>query len=193
MTQSSNGLTAADGHGLTHHLVWCLKHLLDVKSLRYLSSVTLHDRITKSLLHLHKKKKPPSISAQFQVSTAIALCWRVMELQQHQWLSSTRGHHADAQIFITFMCPMCKQKYTQNRTVAWKREIRVQALGALFILSCKCSFQGSKVMSCCNFNIGFFLCLWLQASLNKLMETLGQSEPYFVKCIRSNAEKVISA
>lgn len=29
-----------------------------------------------------------------------------------------------------------------------------------------------------------------QASLNKLMETLGQSEPYFVKCIRSNAEKV---
>lgn len=35
-----------------------------------------------------------------------------------------------------------------------------------------------------------FLCLVLQASLNKLMETLGQSEPYFVKCIRSNAEKV---
>uniref|UniRef100_A0A8C9WKJ7 Myosin IXA n=1 Tax=Scleropages formosus TaxID=113540 RepID=A0A8C9WKJ7_SCLFO len=70
------------------------QHLLDVKSLRYLSSLTLHDRITKSLLHLHKKKKPPSISAQFQ------------------------------------------------------------------------------------------------ASLNKLMETLSQSEPYFVKCIRSNAEKV---
>uniref|UniRef100_A0A3P9AKM9 Myosin IXA n=1 Tax=Esox lucius TaxID=8010 RepID=A0A3P9AKM9_ESOLU len=69
------------------------KHLLDVKSLKYLSKLTLHDRITKSLLHLHKKKKPPSISAQFQ------------------------------------------------------------------------------------------------ASLNKLMETLGQSEPYFVKCIRSNAEK----
>uniref|UniRef100_A0A4W6F470 Myosin IXA n=1 Tax=Lates calcarifer TaxID=8187 RepID=A0A4W6F470_LATCA len=70
------------------------KHLLNVKSLKYLSNLTLHDRITKSLLHLHKKKKPPSISAQFQ------------------------------------------------------------------------------------------------ASLNKLMETLGQSEPYFVKCIRSNAEKV---
>ncbi|KAM3877414.1 unconventional myosin-IXAa [Diretmus argenteus] len=29
-----------------------------------------------------------------------------------------------------------------------------------------------------------------EASLNKLMETLGQSEPYFVKCIRSNAEKL---
>ncbi|XP_043083433.1 unconventional myosin-IXAb isoform X3 [Puntigrus tetrazona] len=70
------------------------KHLLDVKSLKYLSGLTLHDRITKSLLHLHKKKKPPSISAQFNVS------------------------------------------------------------------------------------------------LNKLMETLGQSEPYFVKCIRSNAEKL---
>ncbi|XP_036068139.1 unconventional myosin-IXAa isoform X3 [Oryzias melastigma] len=70
------------------------KNLLNVKSLRYLSGVTLHDRITKSLLHLHKKKKPPSISAQFQ------------------------------------------------------------------------------------------------ASLNKLMETLDQSEPYFVKCIRSNAEKL---
>uniref|UniRef100_A0A8D0D182 Myosin IXA n=1 Tax=Sander lucioperca TaxID=283035 RepID=A0A8D0D182_SANLU len=71
-----------------------LQHLLNVKSLKYLSKLTLHDRITKSLLHLHKKKKPPSISAQFQ------------------------------------------------------------------------------------------------ASLNKLMETLGQSEPYFVKCIRSNAEKL---
>uniref|UniRef100_A0A8C5EQW9 Unconventional myosin-IXa-like n=1 Tax=Gouania willdenowi TaxID=441366 RepID=A0A8C5EQW9_GOUWI len=69
-------------------------HLLNVKSLKYLSNLTLHDRITKSLLHLHKKKKPPSISAQFQ------------------------------------------------------------------------------------------------ASLNKLMETLGQSQPYFVKCIRSNAEKL---
>ncbi|XP_060709914.1 unconventional myosin-IXAa isoform X1 [Hemiscyllium ocellatum] len=70
------------------------KHLLDVKSLKYLMGLTFHDRITKSLLHLHKKKKPPSISAQFQ------------------------------------------------------------------------------------------------ASLNKLMETLGQAEPYFVKCIRSNAEKL---
>uniref|UniRef100_A0AAY4CPH3 Myosin IXA n=1 Tax=Denticeps clupeoides TaxID=299321 RepID=A0AAY4CPH3_9TELE len=75
-------------------LVCSLQHLLDVKSLKYLSNLTLHDRITKSLLHLHKKKKPPSISAQFQ------------------------------------------------------------------------------------------------ASLNKLMETLDQSEPYFVKCIRSNADKL---
>ncbi|XP_061451928.1 unconventional myosin-IXa isoform X7 [Rhineura floridana] len=29
-----------------------------------------------------------------------------------------------------------------------------------------------------------------QASLTKLMETLGQAEPYFVKCIRSNADKL---
>uniref|UniRef100_A0A4X2LHG7 Myosin IXA n=1 Tax=Vombatus ursinus TaxID=29139 RepID=A0A4X2LHG7_VOMUR len=70
------------------------KHLLEVKSLKHLTNLTLQDRITKSLLHLHKKKKPPSISAQFQVS------------------------------------------------------------------------------------------------LNKLMETLGHAEPYFVKCIRSNAEKL---
>uniref|UniRef100_A0A8C2R770 Myosin IXA n=1 Tax=Capra hircus TaxID=9925 RepID=A0A8C2R770_CAPHI len=69
-------------------------HLLEVKSLKHLTRLTLQDRITKSLLHLHKKKKPPSISAQFQ------------------------------------------------------------------------------------------------ASLSKLMETLGQAEPYFVKCIRSNAEKL---
>uniref|UniRef100_A0A5F8H6F7 Myosin IXA n=1 Tax=Monodelphis domestica TaxID=13616 RepID=A0A5F8H6F7_MONDO len=70
------------------------QHLLEVNSLKHLTNLTLQDRITKSLLHLHKKKKPPSISAQFQVS------------------------------------------------------------------------------------------------LNKLMETLGQAEPYFVKCIRSNAEKL---
>lgn len=38
--------------------------------------MTLHDRTTKSLLHLHKKKKPPSISAQFQVGgpTLMWLC-----------------------------------------------------------------------------------------------------------------------
>uniref|UniRef100_A0A3B4VRW3 Myosin IXAb n=1 Tax=Seriola dumerili TaxID=41447 RepID=A0A3B4VRW3_SERDU len=87
-------LNSTNSKLLERCLLLCLQHLLDVKSLRYLSSVTLHDRITKSLLHLHKKKKPPSISAQFQ------------------------------------------------------------------------------------------------ASLTKLMETLDQSEPYFVKCIRSNAEKL---
>uniref|UniRef100_A0A674PN07 Myosin IXA n=1 Tax=Takifugu rubripes TaxID=31033 RepID=A0A674PN07_TAKRU len=91
---SSKLLERAQGKTRTSRSVLFPQHLLDVKSLRYLSSVTLHDRITKSLLHLHKKKKPPSISAQFQ------------------------------------------------------------------------------------------------ASLNKLMETLDQSEPYFVKCIRSNAEKL---
>lgn len=69
------------------------KNLLDSKSLRLIIGMTLHDRTTKSLLHLHKKKKPPSISAQFQ------------------------------------------------------------------------------------------------ASLNKLLETLGKAEPFFIRCIRSNAEK----
>ncbi|XP_028258695.1 unconventional myosin-IXb isoform X3 [Parambassis ranga] len=44
------------------------KRLLDSRSLKFIVSLTLHDRTTKSLLHLHKKKKPPSISAQFQTS-----------------------------------------------------------------------------------------------------------------------------
>ncbi|KAG7514951.1 unconventional myosin-IXb isoform X1 [Solea senegalensis] len=44
------------------------KSLLDSRSLKYIVSLTLHDRTTKSLLHLHKKKKTPSISAQFQTS-----------------------------------------------------------------------------------------------------------------------------
>ncbi|KAM8765396.1 unconventional myosin-IXb isoform 18-T18 [Rhynchonycteris naso] len=69
------------------------KNLLDSKSLKLIISMTLHDRTTRSLLHLHKKKKPPSISAQFQTS------------------------------------------------------------------------------------------------LNKLLETLGKAEPFFIRCIRSNAEK----
>ncbi|KAM3854961.1 unconventional myosin-IXb isoform 2-T2 [Vipera latastei] len=69
------------------------KNLLDSKSLKLIMSMSLHDRTTKSLLHLHKKKKPPSISAQFQ------------------------------------------------------------------------------------------------ASLNKLLETLGKAEPFFIRCIRSNSEK----
>ncbi|KAK2835514.1 hypothetical protein Q5P01_015998 [Channa striata] len=42
------------------------KNLLDSQSLKFI--VSLQDRTTKSLLHLHKKKKPPSISAQFQTS-----------------------------------------------------------------------------------------------------------------------------
>lgn len=29
-----------------------------------------------------------------------------------------------------------------------------------------------------------------QTSLNKLLEALGQAEPFFIRCIRSNAEKV---
>ncbi|XP_071343950.1 unconventional myosin-IXb isoform X3 [Trachinotus anak] len=44
------------------------KSLLDSRSLKFIVSMTLHDRTTKSLLHLNKKKKPPSISAQFQTS-----------------------------------------------------------------------------------------------------------------------------
>lgn len=64
-----------------------------------------------------------------------------------------------------------------------------------FFLSNSCgSTQAIRLCMCLYvlalFKIGLVLCLCLQASLNKLMETLGQSEPYFVKCIRSNAEKV---
>ncbi|XP_072012811.1 unconventional myosin-IXb isoform X4 [Engystomops pustulosus] len=70
------------------------KNLLDSHTLKIIMNMTLHDRTTKSLLHLHKKKKPPSISAQFQ------------------------------------------------------------------------------------------------ASLNKLLETLGKAEPFFIRCIRSNSEKM---
>uniref|UniRef100_UPI00398EE374 unconventional myosin-IXb-like n=1 Tax=Pristiophorus japonicus TaxID=55135 RepID=UPI00398EE374 len=70
------------------------KNLIDSGSLKHIVRMTLHDRTTKSLLHLHKKKKPPSISAQFQ------------------------------------------------------------------------------------------------ASLNKLMETLSKAEPFFIRCVRSNAQKL---
>lgn len=58
---------------IINSLISRLQHLVNVKSLKYLSNLTLPDRITKSLLHLHKKKKPPSISAQFQVSNATDL------------------------------------------------------------------------------------------------------------------------
>lgn len=50
--------------------------LLDSRSLKFI--VGLHDRTTKSLLHLHKKKRPPSISAQFQVKNNIRLAWLFM-------------------------------------------------------------------------------------------------------------------
>uniref|UniRef100_A0A8C7CAC0 Myosin IXB n=1 Tax=Oncorhynchus kisutch TaxID=8019 RepID=A0A8C7CAC0_ONCKI len=44
------------------------KSLLDSRSLKFIVGRTLHDRTAKSLLHLNKKKKTPSISAQFQTS-----------------------------------------------------------------------------------------------------------------------------
>ncbi|XP_058256600.1 unconventional myosin-IXb isoform X3 [Hemibagrus wyckioides] len=50
----------------TKHKQLIPKNLLDSHSLKFI--VGLHDRTTKSLLHLHKKKRPPSISAQFQTS-----------------------------------------------------------------------------------------------------------------------------
>ncbi|XP_017333341.1 unconventional myosin-IXb isoform X5 [Ictalurus punctatus] len=50
----------------TKHKQLIPKNLLDSRSLKFI--VGLHDRTTKSLLHLHKKKRPPSISAQFQTS-----------------------------------------------------------------------------------------------------------------------------
>uniref|UniRef100_A0AAZ3QHU3 Unconventional myosin-IXb n=1 Tax=Oncorhynchus tshawytscha TaxID=74940 RepID=A0AAZ3QHU3_ONCTS len=44
------------------------KSLLDSRSLKFIVGRTIHDRSTKSLHHLNKKKKTPSISAQFQSS-----------------------------------------------------------------------------------------------------------------------------
>uniref|UniRef100_A0AAY5EEA3 Myosin IXb n=1 Tax=Electrophorus electricus TaxID=8005 RepID=A0AAY5EEA3_ELEEL len=44
------------------------KNLINARSLKLIVDLNLHNRDTRSLLHLHKKKKPPSISAQFQTS-----------------------------------------------------------------------------------------------------------------------------
>ncbi|XP_051989396.1 unconventional myosin-IXb-like isoform X2 [Xyrauchen texanus] len=44
------------------------KNLIDSRSLKLIMGLTQHNRVTRSLLHLHNKKKPPSISAQFQAS-----------------------------------------------------------------------------------------------------------------------------
>uniref|UniRef100_A0A665X425 Myosin IXB n=1 Tax=Echeneis naucrates TaxID=173247 RepID=A0A665X425_ECHNA len=58
-------------HVLHSRLICCvavMQSLLDSRSLKFIVSMTLQDRTTKSLLHLRKKKKPPSISAQFQTS-----------------------------------------------------------------------------------------------------------------------------
>ncbi|XP_062336638.1 unconventional myosin-IXb isoform X2 [Osmerus eperlanus] len=44
------------------------KNLMDSQSLKYIMGLTIHDRTTQALLHPHQKKKPPSISAQFQAS-----------------------------------------------------------------------------------------------------------------------------
>uniref|UniRef100_A0A673LXV4 Unconventional myosin-IXb-like n=1 Tax=Sinocyclocheilus rhinocerous TaxID=307959 RepID=A0A673LXV4_9TELE len=45
-----------------------ISNLIDSHSLKFIMGLTQHNRATRSLLHLHTKKKPPSISAQFQAS-----------------------------------------------------------------------------------------------------------------------------
>ncbi|XP_058250213.1 unconventional myosin-IXb-like isoform X2 [Hemibagrus wyckioides] len=44
------------------------KNLLDYRCLKLIMDLNLHNSDTRALLHLHKKKKPPSISAQYQTS-----------------------------------------------------------------------------------------------------------------------------
>jgi len=36
-----------------------------------------------------------------------------------------------------------------------------------------------------------YVCVRFQSSLQRLMETLNQANPFFVRCIKSNAEKVV--
>uniref|UniRef100_A0A672KJB1 Unconventional myosin-IXb-like n=1 Tax=Sinocyclocheilus grahami TaxID=75366 RepID=A0A672KJB1_SINGR len=49
-------------------LLFSVQNLIDSHSLKFIMGLTQHNRATRSLLHLHTKKKPPSISAQFQAS-----------------------------------------------------------------------------------------------------------------------------
>ncbi|XP_027009366.2 unconventional myosin-IXb isoform X2 [Tachysurus fulvidraco] len=44
------------------------KNLLDCRCLKLIMDLNLYNSDTRALLHLHKKKKPPSISAQYQTS-----------------------------------------------------------------------------------------------------------------------------
>ena len=46
-----------------------VQSLLDSRSLKFIVGLTLQDRTNKTLLRLQKKKKTPSISAQFQVTS----------------------------------------------------------------------------------------------------------------------------
>uniref|UniRef100_A0A673JDN3 Unconventional myosin-IXb-like n=1 Tax=Sinocyclocheilus rhinocerous TaxID=307959 RepID=A0A673JDN3_9TELE len=49
-------------------VLFSVQNLIDSHSLKFIMDLTQHNRATRSLLHLHTKKKPPSISAQFQAS-----------------------------------------------------------------------------------------------------------------------------
>uniref|UniRef100_A0A8C2K2T2 Myosin IXb n=1 Tax=Cyprinus carpio TaxID=7962 RepID=A0A8C2K2T2_CYPCA len=49
-------------------VLFSVQNLIDSRSLKFIMGLTQHNRATRSLLHLHTKKKPPSISAQFQAS-----------------------------------------------------------------------------------------------------------------------------
>ncbi|PIO24944.1 hypothetical protein AB205_0164380, partial [Aquarana catesbeiana] len=66
------------------------KNLLDSQSLKLIMSMTLHDRTTKSLLHLHKKKKPPSISAQFQMEMTFDEALVLQQLRYTGMLETVR-------------------------------------------------------------------------------------------------------
>lgn len=46
------------------------QNLMDLKSLRHIVGVTAHDRTSKYIFHPHRKTKPPTVAAQFQVCTS---------------------------------------------------------------------------------------------------------------------------
>ena len=111
-------------------------------------------------------------------------CWHTccICLRTHTRNNSTWSHYTHGlDIFPLFMISGSDFNLAAPSFLTWR-----WTSSDSYCFSSTCAF----IFRLCAHFFFSLLCLVLQASLNKLMETLGQSEPYFVKCIRSNAEKV---
>lgn len=154
---------------------------MDLRSLHHIVGLTAHDRTSKSIFHPIPKMKPPTVSTQFQVCL----------------------------LYIFNLIIMCHiyicGKGTFNVIVIPHLEIHHLNKGMFTLLTvkqvqCGCSHlyhhSYSSSFSYLSCFLPAFCSLHLlipQASLRKLMDTIEKAEPFFIFCLRSNAEKVSSS
>lgn len=149
-----------------------MQNLIDSRSLKFIMGLTQHNRATRSLLHLHTKKKPPSISAQFQVQY----------YYYYRSVQSISSFIIGLRIGLFHLCVKASFVVVVNEI----KGSNPLSCGEVFDMICRGLMDADGQIN----ESHDFISNTVQASLSKLLETLRKAEPFFVRCIRSNGDKV---